>query len=68
MEVYYDLFQCWVRYLVGFILLTLIWVGFLGVSFEFGGWVKLPRLKPAKIMLETSNLACKYTPMCSFRK
>ena len=25
-------------------------------------------LKPVKIMLETSNLACKYTPICSFRK
>ena len=25
-------------------------------------------LKPVKIMLETSNLACKYTPIFSFRK
>ena len=25
-------------------------------------------LKPVKIMLETLNLACKYTPICSFRK
>ena len=47
--------------------LTLIWVGFLGVPFEVGG-VKLPRLKLVRIMLETSNLAHKYIPICSFRK
>ena len=32
-----------------------------------GGEVKL-RLKIIRIMLETSNLACKYTHICSFRK
>ena len=43
--------------------LTLIWVGFLGVHFEGGGGVKLPpSLKLVRIMLETSNLARKYTP------
>ena len=47
--------------------LTLIWVGFLGVRFEVGGKIP-PRLKLVKIMLETSNLARKYTLMCSFRK
>ena len=50
-------------------LLTLIWMGFLGVRFEVGeGGVKIPRLKPVRIMLETSNLARKYTPICSFKK
>ena len=52
--------------------LTLIWVGFLGVRFEVGrgGGVKLPSpcLKPVRIMLENSNLARKYTAICSFRK
>ena len=34
-----------------------------------GGGVKLPPcLKLVRIMLETSNLARKYTPICSFRK
>ena len=28
----------------------------------------IPRLKPVRITLETSNLASKYTPICSFRK
>ena len=50
------------------VVLTLIWVGLLGVRFEVGG-VKLPPcLKPVRTMLETSNLARKYTPICSFRK
>ena len=49
--------------------LTLIWVGFLGVRFEVRGGVKLtPCLKLVRIMLETSNLARKYTHLCSFRK
>ena len=51
--------------------LTPIWVGFLGVCFEVqdgGGGVKLPYLTLVRIMLETSNLASKYTPICSFRK
>ena len=53
--------------------LTLTWVGFLGVRFEVGGGRGgggkiTPRLKLVKIMLETSNLAHKYTPICSFRK
>ena len=52
--------------------LTLIWVAFLGVRFEMGGVVRgggeLPRLKLVRITLETSNLARKYTPICSFRK
>ena len=50
--------------------LTLIWVDFLGVRFEVGGGgVKItPCLKPVRIMLETSNLARKYTPIRSFRK
>ena len=48
--------------------LTLTWVGFLGVRFVGGGGKITPRLKLVKIMLETSNLAHKYTPICSFRK
>ena len=50
--------------------LTLILVGFLGVRFAVGGGVKLPRpcLKPVRIMLETSNLARKYRPICRSRK
>ena len=45
-------------------------MGFLGVPVEVagGGAVKLPRLKPVRIILKTSNLAPKYTPICSFRK
>ena len=45
-------------------------MGFLGVRFEVRG-VKLPPppcLKLVRIMLVTSNLARKYTPICSFRK
>ena len=50
-------------------LLTLIWVGFIGVHFEVGGGgVKLLRLKLVRIMLEASNLARKYTPICNLRK
>ena len=50
-------------------LLTLIWVGFIGVHFEVGeGGVKLLCLKLVRIMLEASNLARKYTPICNFRK
>ena len=44
--------------------LTIIWVGFLGVCFEVGEGrgVKLPPCpKFVKIMLETTNLAPKYT-------
>ena len=51
--------------------LTLIWVGFLGASFKVkggGGGGKLPRLKLVRIMLENSNLAHKYTHICSLRK
>ena len=48
--------------------LTLIWVDFLGVRFEVGGTITPLSLKPVRIMLETSNLARKYTPICSFRK
>ena len=48
--------------------LTLIWVGFLEVRSQVGQ-VKLPScLKPVRITLETSNLARKYTLICSFRK
>ena len=42
-------------------------MGFLGVRFEVGGNIN-PCLKPVKIMLDTSNLARKYTPICSLRK
>ena len=50
--------------------LTLIWVGFLGIRFEVGGGkiIPPPCLKLVRVMLETSNLARKYTPICSFRK
>ena len=61
-NIFIKVFQC---------ILTLIWVGFLGVRFEVGWGVKLPTppgLKLVRIMLETSNLARKYTPKCSFRK
>ena len=52
------------------IVLTLTWVGFLGVRFEVrvGKLPPPPCLKLVRIMLETSNLARKYTPICSFRK
>ena len=57
--------------------LTLIWVDFLGVCFEVwgrgeGGKITPPPFPPSlklvRIMLETSGLARKYTPICSFRK
>ena len=51
--------------------LTLIWVGFLGVRFEVGegrGGKITPCLKPVRIMLEASDLAHRYSPICSFRK
>ena len=51
--------------------LTLIWVGFLGVCFEVGwrgGGKITPFLKLIRIMLETWNLARKYTRIFSFRK
>ena len=49
---------------------TLIWVGFLGVRFEvgWGGGKITPCLKLVRIMLETSDLTRKYTPIFSFRK
>ena len=50
------------------LMLTQIWVGVLGVRFEVGGKITSPCLKLVKIMLETSNLASKYTSICSFRK
>ena len=53
--------------------LTLIWVGFLGIPFEVGGRVKFSPplhfcLKLVRIMLETSYVARKYTPIFSFWK
>ena len=57
--------------------LTLIWVGPLGVCFEGGRGGVVVKLPPAplllcrkllRIMLETSNLARKYTHICSFTK
>ena len=46
-----------------------MWVVFLEVRFEEGEGNKvIPYLKLVKIMLETSNLARKYTHICSFRK
>ena len=49
--------------------LILNWVGFLGVRFEVGERGKItPCLKLVGIMLETWNLAGKYTHISSFRK
>ena len=45
-------------------------MGFLGVRFEVGE-VKIrppPCLTSVRIMIETSNLARKYTAICNFRK
>ena len=42
---------------------VLWWWAFVGR----GGQIP-PCLKPVRIMLETSNLAHKYTPICGFRK
>ena len=49
-------------------ILPLIWVGFLGVPFEVGKRGITPCLKLVRITLETSNLACKYSHISSFRK
>ena len=59
-------------------ILTFIWFGFLGACFEVGrGEDKITPtpppspvtcLKLVKIKLETSNVARKYTSICSFRK
>ena len=46
-------------------------MGFLRVPVEVageGGGKITPCLKPVRIILKTSNLAPKYTPICSFRK
>ena len=44
-------------------------MGFLGVHFEVVGGGKITLcLKPIRIVLETSNLTRKYTPIFSFRK
>ena len=47
-------------------------MGFLGVPVEVAGWGGggkiTPCLKLVRIILKTSNLAPKYTPICSFRK
>ena len=61
--------------------LILMWLGFLGIRFEVGAGRNPPPpqppqlshppllcLKLVRIMLETSNLARKYTLICSFRK
>ena len=67
----------WLKFLVIFVImkwscsivsLTLIWLGFLGILFEVGSGDIPSRLclKLVRIMLETSNLARKYTPICSF--
>ena len=51
--------------------LTLIRMGFLGVLLEVGrggGGKITPCQKLVRIMLETSNLARKYTAIFSFRK
>ena len=69
----------WLKFLVIFVImkwscsivsLTLIWLGFLGIRFEVGSGHIPSRLclKLVRIMLETSNLARKYTRICSFRK
>ena len=44
-----------------------IWVGFLGVPLGLGGKIA-PCLKLVRIILETWNLVCKYSHICSFRK
>ena len=43
---------------------------FLGVRFDVGRGGELPPScpKPVRVMLETSNLPLKYTPICSFGK
>ena len=47
---------------------TLIWMGFLGVRFVVGGGWGWCWLKLVRIVLETWNVICKYTYICSFRK
>ena len=52
-------------------MLTIIWVRFLGVSFEVEERLKLTQstiscLKPVRIMLETWQLLRMYTHMCDF--
>ena len=56
----WHLFQAFMTYF-----LTLMWMGFLGVCFEVEEGVgKIPpSLKRVRIMLETSNLARKHTPI-----
>ena len=49
-------------------LLTLAWVGFWGLFWGGDGGKITTCLKLVRITLETWNLACKYTPICSFRK
>ena len=48
--------------------LTLVWVGFLGVRFDWRDGRTTPCLKLVRIMLASSNLARKYTHIFSFRK
>ena len=62
-----NIFQIFGRFLYLRRSLTLIWVGFLGVRFE-GGVKITPCLKPVRIMLETSNLACQDALICNSRK
>ena len=52
-------FYYFMKYIVVFIHLTLIWVGFLGVGWGVGGKITPLCLKLVRIMLETSNLARK---------
>ena len=52
-------------------MLTIIWVHFLGVSFEVEEQLKLTQstnscLKPVRIMLETWQLLRMYTHVCDF--
>ena len=48
--------------------LTLIWMGFLGVCSQREGYNYTHCLKFVRVMLETWNLARKYTLICSFTK
>ena len=59
------------RKIIEYVPLTLISMGFLGVRFEVGGSKITPPppcLTPVRIMLETSDLGRKYTPIYSFTK
>ena len=66
--------QSFIAQKMKFSILTLIWVGFLGVRFEVAKGadkITLPPplcLKLVRIILETTNLASKYTHIFSFRK